>query len=36
MDSALGEVFAFDGARCDRLVEHVMRRGLAEGLANKA
>lgn len=27
MDTALGEVFAFDGARCDRLVAEVLRRG---------
>jgi RNA polymerase sigma-70 factor (ECF subfamily) len=32
MDSALGEAFAFDGARCDRLVAEVLRRAAAEGL----
>ena len=32
MDTALGEIFAFDGARCDRIVENVLRRALAERL----
>lgn len=30
---ALGDAFAFDGARCDRMVAAVMARGEAEGLA---
>ena len=34
MDAALGEVFAFDGARCDRLVANVLARARAEGLSN--
>jgi len=34
MDTALGEVFAFDGARCDHIVANVLARGLAEGLSN--
>lgn len=29
----LGDAFAFDGARCDRMVAAVMARGHAEGLA---
>lgn len=32
MDTPLDEVFAFDGARCDRLVAAVMSRAGAEGL----
>jgi RNA polymerase sigma-70 factor (ECF subfamily) len=32
LDTPLDEVFAFDGARCDRLVAAVMRRAEAEGL----
>lgn len=32
MDAALGEAFAFDGARCDRMVAHVLARARAEGL----
>lgn len=35
MDAGLGEVFAFDGARCDRIVAGVLARGKAEGLANE-
>lgn len=35
MDTALGEVFAFDGARCDRIVASVLARGNAEGLRNE-
>ncbi len=31
MDAALGDAFAFDGARCDRLVAEVLRRGGTEG-----
>jgi RNA polymerase sigma-70 factor (ECF subfamily) len=34
MDMALGEVFAFDGARCDRIVANVLGRGRAQGLSN--
>ena len=33
MDAALGDVFAFDGARCDRLVANVLARARAEGLS---
>lgn len=33
VDSALGDAFAFDGARCDRLVAAVLAQGRAEGLA---
>jgi RNA polymerase sigma-70 factor (ECF subfamily) len=33
MDAALGEVFAFDGARCDRIVANVLSRRRAEGLS---
>lgn len=32
MDSALAGVFAFDGARCDRIVAAVLARAKAEGL----
>ncbi|HRZ61482.1 MAG TPA: RNA polymerase sigma factor [Rubrivivax sp.] len=32
IDHALGEVFAFDGARCDRIVAKVLERARAEGL----
>ncbi len=32
IDHALGEVFAFDGARCDRIVANVLARARAEGL----
>ena len=35
MDTSLGEVFAFDGARCDRLVADVLARARAEGLSNR-
>jgi RNA polymerase sigma-70 factor (ECF subfamily) len=31
MDTALGEVFAFDGARCDRVVANVLARAKTEG-----
>lgn len=34
MDTAIGEVFAFDGARCDRLVASVLARARAEGLSS--
>lgn len=34
MDSAIGEVFAFDGERCDRLVASVLARARAEGLSS--
>jgi RNA polymerase sigma-70 factor (ECF subfamily) len=33
MDSALGDVFSFDGARCDRIVAAVLARGRTEGLS---
>lgn len=33
IDTALGDVFSFDGARCDRIVAEVLSRGRAEGLA---
>ena len=33
MDSALGDVFSFDGARCDRITAAVLARGKAEGLS---
>lgn len=33
MDTALPEVFSFDGARCDRIVARVLARASAEGLA---
>jgi len=36
MDLALGEVFSFDGARCDRIVAQVMARASAEGLCAAA
>ncbi|MBS0571821.1 MAG: RNA polymerase sigma factor [Proteobacteria bacterium] len=32
MDMALAGAFAFDGARCDRIVANVLARGRAEGL----
>ncbi|GGO16824.1 RNA polymerase sigma factor [Iodidimonas muriae] len=32
MDITIGEVFSFDGARCDRIVASVIERGKAEGL----
>ncbi len=32
MDTAIGDAFSFDGARCDRLVAEVLRRAAAEGL----
>ncbi len=35
IDSALGDVFGFDGARCDRIVSAVLPRGQAEGLSGK-
>jgi RNA polymerase sigma-70 factor (ECF subfamily) len=35
MDTALGEVFAFDGARCDHIVANVLGRGRAEGLSDE-
>ena len=34
-DIALGDAFAFDGARCDRIVAGVLARGGAEGLSRK-
>lgn len=34
VDTALGDVFSFDGARCDRIVDRVLARGTAEGLAD--
>lgn len=33
VDHVLGDAFAFDGARCDRMVAAVLARGRAEGLA---
>lgn len=36
MDLALVEAFAFDGARCDRIVDKVLERGRAEGLSDEA
>ena len=33
IDVALGAAFAFDGARCDRIVAAVLARGRADGLA---
>lgn len=36
MDAALGEVFAFDGARCDRIVANVLSTARAEGLTTQA
>jgi RNA polymerase sigma-70 factor (ECF subfamily) len=36
MDIAVEEAFAFDGARCDRIVAWVLARGHAEGLAHAA
>lgn len=35
LDAGLSEAFAFDGARCDRIVAGVLARGKAEGLADK-
>lgn len=35
MDTALVEVFAFDGARCDRIVANVLSRGRNEGLSDQ-
>ncbi|MBS0388607.1 MAG: RNA polymerase sigma factor [Proteobacteria bacterium] len=32
IDTALGEVFTFDGARCDRIVDSVLRMARDEGL----
>ncbi|WET42344.1 RNA polymerase sigma factor [Citrobacter enshiensis] len=34
MDIALNDTFAFDGARCDRIVAGVLDRAKAEGLSN--
>jgi RNA polymerase sigma-70 factor (ECF subfamily) len=34
MDTALGEIFSFDGARCDRIVASVLRSARAERLCN--
>ncbi|HNU09803.1 MAG TPA: RNA polymerase sigma factor [Rubrivivax sp.] len=36
MDTALSEVFSFDGARCDRIVAKVLARASAEGLTRDA
>lgn len=33
IDASMGDVFAFDGARCDRIVEAVLMRARAAGLA---
>lgn len=35
MEAGLSEAFAFDGARCDRIVAGVLARGKAEGLAGE-
>lgn len=35
VDMALGDVFSFDGARCDRIVASVLTKGQAEGLCGK-
>ena len=35
METGLDEAFAFDGARCDRIVASVLARGKAEGLAGE-
>lgn len=35
MDSALGDAFSFDGARCDRIVSAVLARGRAENLSGR-
>jgi RNA polymerase sigma-70 factor (ECF subfamily) len=35
MDSALGDAFSFDGARCDRIVAAVLARGRSEGLSDE-
>lgn len=36
IDLALGDAFAFDGARCDRIVAAVLARGAAEGISREA
>ena len=35
IDTTLGDVFAFDGARCDRIVAGVLAKGAAKGLSHK-
>ncbi len=35
IDVALGDAFAFDGARCDRVVAAVLARGRADGLVSE-
>ncbi|CAM5779244.1 RNA polymerase sigma factor [Ottowia pentelensis] len=35
IDVALGDAFAFDGARCDRIVAQVLSRAAAEGLSRR-
>ena len=35
MDAAIGEVFAFEGARCDRIVASVLTRARAQGLNDR-
>lgn len=35
IDTALGDAFSFNGARCDRLVANVLARARAEGLVTK-
>jgi len=35
VDAAMGDAFAFDGARCDRVVARVLVSGAAEGLSAK-
>jgi len=34
IDGTMGHAFSFDGERCDRLVEHTLRRATHEGLIN--
>ncbi|MDE3081693.1 MAG: RNA polymerase sigma factor [Paracoccaceae bacterium] len=36
VDTALGEVFGFDGVRCDRIVAFVLAKGLTAGLCAKS
>jgi RNA polymerase sigma-70 factor (ECF subfamily) len=36
MDAALGDVFAFEGGRCDRIVSEVLARATSEGLNIKS
>lgn len=36
IDTTMGHAFAFDGERCDRMVEHTIRRATHEGLIHSA